>query len=627
MVLQKRINYGFSGYQPPPIPQAPRSIRKRKLFKKPIIDGDQMCAFDLLATVAGKLLLERETPCSEISTEKESFHNCCNEVLLAKGDIGSVVTAGTEILIDDENIQLENLATKVETDDVFSLQVSNSSIVEGGMKTEIEQLGTIHVLNNEKVELCDADNNEALDDNNNNKKALSVGSLDNNSMKLECIQNDSPSALWGDVNLGVRDDDEKFSGFPQHRTRIKACRPLVRLRDRGIKKLSALRYWKVNAQLRNKENLNDDVGKKPMICNGKNFYKLNRSRSDYPYKKKKHFFNRSKIRCHGGGIRKGGISNSHGKANGGAFGKSASATGQNASFKSRDSHVRLRIKSFRIPELLVELPETATVGSLKRTVMEAVTAILSGGLRVGVVMQGKKVGDDSRTLLQTGITHDDKIDALGFTLEPNPSETTTTTTEVSCENTAFQNSSETNLSMKRICDAPPILPPLMKKFGDIVESDYHMVSSTPDMLSEDRSKEDSRLVSVPPPMNVEALSVIPMTKSKRSLAVQRRIRRPFAVSEVEALVEAVEKLGTGRWRDVKIQAFDNAKHRTYVDLKDKWKTLVHTAKISPQQRRGQPVPQELLDRVLVAHAYWTHRQVGHQQQKEQPEFFGLVGGF
>lgn len=43
-------------------------------------------------------------------------------------------------------------------------------------------------------------------------------------------------------------------------------------------------------------------------------------------------------------------------------------------------------------------------------------------------------------------------------------------------------------------------------------------------------------------------------------------------------------------------------------VQDKWKTLVHTAKISPQQRRGEPVPQELLDRVLAAHAYWSQHQ-------------------
>lgn len=36
---------------------------------------------------------------------------------------------------------------------------------------------------------------------------------------------------------------------------------------------------------------------------------------------------------------------------------------------------------------------------------------------------------------------------------------------------------------------------------------------------------------------------------------------------------------------------------------------MHTAKISPQQRRGEPVPQELLDRVLGAHAYWSQHQI------------------
>lgn len=40
---------------------------------------------------------------------------------------------------------------------------------------------------------------------------------------------------------------------------------------------------------------------------------------------------------------------------------------------------------------------------------------------------------------------------------------------------------------------------------------------------------------------------------------------------------------------------------------DKWKTLVHTAQIAPHQRRGAPVPQELLDRVIQAHALWTEQ--------------------
>lgn len=54
--------------------------------------------------------------------------------------------------------------------------------------------------------------------------------------------------------------------------------------------------------------------------------------------------------------------------------------------------------------------------------METVTAVLGGRMRVGVILHGKKVRDDSKTLLQTGISHDNHMDALGFTLEPNSSQ-------------------------------------------------------------------------------------------------------------------------------------------------------------------------------------------------------------
>lgn len=54
--------------------------------------------------------------------------------------------------------------------------------------------------------------------------------------------------------------------------------------------------------------------------------------------------------------------------------------------------------------------------------MEAVTEILGGGLHIGVLLRGKKVRDDNKTLLQTGISHQNQLDALGFTLEPSPSQ-------------------------------------------------------------------------------------------------------------------------------------------------------------------------------------------------------------
>ena len=51
--------------------------------------------------------------------------------------------------------------------------------------------------------------------------------------------------------------------------------------------------------------------------------------------------------------------------------------------------------------------------------MEAVTAILQGGLHVGVLLLGKMVKDDNRTLLQTGISHNENLETLGFAFEPS----------------------------------------------------------------------------------------------------------------------------------------------------------------------------------------------------------------
>lgn len=48
--------------------------------------------------------------------------------------------------------------------------------------------------------------------------------------------------------------------------------------------------------------------------------------------------------------------------------------------------------------------------------------------------------------------------------------------------------------------------------------------------------------------SLEGMALVPVRQKMRSVDTsKRRIRRPFSVTEVEALVHAVEKLGTGRW--------------------------------------------------------------------------------
>lgn len=54
--------------------------------------------------------------------------------------------------------------------------------------------------------------------------------------------------------------------------------------------------------------------------------------------------------------------------------------------------------------------------------MEAVSATLGDGLHVGILLQGKKVKDDSKTLYQSGISQDDELRSLRFMLEPGHTE-------------------------------------------------------------------------------------------------------------------------------------------------------------------------------------------------------------
>uniref|UniRef100_A0A453GWM3 Uncharacterized protein n=1 Tax=Aegilops tauschii subsp. strangulata TaxID=200361 RepID=A0A453GWM3_AEGTS len=280
------------------------------------------------------------------------------------------------------------------------------------------------------------------------------------------------------------------------------------------------------------------------------------------------------------------------------------------------TEVKLRIKSFTIPELFIEIPENATVGSLKRTVMDVVTSIIESGLRVGVLLQGKSIQDDNKTLRQARICHGENLENIDFTLECEAGQNSSPGVRipeemdfhgadamkplamVKCEEPLSETKAGYN-SQQRVQASP-----------NRVQSEHGSVHSRFEATAHEASASSQAIVPVASPSS-EALAIVPVCKSKRPVIGQRRIRRPFSLPEVEALVEAVEQLGTGRWRDVKMLAFDNTDHRTYVDLKDKWKTLVHTASISPQQRRGEPVPQGLLDRVLAAQAYWSQQQ---QQQ-------------
>ncbi|KAE8727997.1 Telomere repeat-binding protein 5 [Hibiscus syriacus] len=727
MVLQRRLDYGFNGYTLPATPRATRSARKRVPFRKRVEDN-QISAFDLLATIAGKLLLDKEgipassntstvddrsavekntvkeerldeaqslklEPCNQGGTNREfvvsqlvSQTNDLNysswEPPNLKNDtrfeFTSVVTTSgcserlnvLKLMNSKIKNEMESLPCKVET--AFMCGTSDGRIKldsenKGLIREELNRTDKVSIR--KTADMCPLEDPVVLD-----CKPPDLVSSDSSGKTHSYGLNNYLSSLPAkrdDVNVVSRDDNEKSSGCTYPGPIKKLFRPAPVIGDRRIKKTLASKYSKLAPRLKEEILSNSDENLKSAYCDRSSYRRL-RSERNYPFKKRK-FLHYSSVSNSDGGISSEGISNSPEQSiNGndsvvypkmqGVTGESPSLADQQKSFHTRDSHVKFRIKSFRVPELFIEIPESATVGSLKTSVMEAVTAVLGGGLRIGVLFQGKKVRDDNKTLLQTGISSDNQMDALGFSLEPNPSQTFPSLCPGGSPMTL---PCDTTLPLARYPTIPGLVNRVthdpspenqMPNLGNFVESDHDSAPSPTDM-SFDKSTTDTKALVPVPTMSVEALDVVPAhRKSRRSEVVQRRIRRPFSVAEVEALVQAVEKLGTGRyvlnllkaiveklgtgryvlmsllicrWRDVKLRAFGNAKHRTYVDLKasknstpalinphlyDKWKTLVHTARILPQQRRGEPVPQELLDRVLTAHAYWSQQQAKQQQR-------------
>nr|CAD1828682.1 unnamed protein product [Ananas comosus var. bracteatus] len=62
-MLQKRLDYGSCGHHIPAMPHFPKSAKGKRSIRRKFEDN-QMCAIELLATVAGKLLTEGENSSS-----------------------------------------------------------------------------------------------------------------------------------------------------------------------------------------------------------------------------------------------------------------------------------------------------------------------------------------------------------------------------------------------------------------------------------------------------------------------------------------------------------------------------------------------------------------------------------
>ncbi|XP_010232874.1 telomere-binding protein 1 isoform X2 [Brachypodium distachyon] len=598
MVVRKRLDYGSRGHQVPTMPRVPSSARGKRSTRR---KKDEMCAFDLLATVAGTLLAGQENSSNVPSTNTAAANYAkkrksvkaeqCDEVLPLKSvavENCIVGSGGVCASPRQANICLaENSSTRNETNSVLELlTVKPSMLVNDSLFTCTKSCDRGHPGSTRSMEANQVQVQQPMAGDTTTLYSL-VSSVDLDGRPPALVSSDSSSGMpdhntsplcHAEVqHAAYRDDDENSSGCTHSCTAGNKSYMPHYTGDNKIRKLFASKLRKAARSKMCGEMSNK--GSKLNFCEKK----ISTTRQ----KVQRAIFKRKKlVRRH--------------------FTPSSP--------KGIVTEVKLRIKSFTIPELFVEIPEKATVGSLKRTVMDVVTSIIEGGLRVGVLLEGKNIQDDSKTLRQARICHGQNLDNIDFTLECEAGQNSSPGVMIPEEmNILGADAAEPLARIK--CEEPFSETKVvgnnqqhMHTSLNCVRSDPGSVHSLVELTAQETSACSQAIVPAVSP-NSEALAIVPLCKSKRPGIAQRRIRRPFSLPEVEALVDAVEQLGTGRWRDVKMLAFDNSDHRTYVDLKDKWKTLVHTASIAPQQRRGEPVPQDLLDRVLAAQAYWSQHQL------------------
>eukprot|EP00250_Pteridium_aquilinum_P015889 c22821_g1_i1 orf=1-657(-) len=219
--------------------------------------------------------------------------------------------------------------------------------------------------------------------------------------------------------------------------------------------------------------------------------------------------------------------------------------------------------------------------------MDAAINLLGGGLHVRVLHQGEKISDESATLLQMGISSRERLDSLAFMLEPDRITNTTSCIEdplfglsdATNRSTAwypvFSSSEDMDGNRGKHANGESCCCVKMDASHNLATGGESNEVIEPGRPGEAPLTTSGPLILHPGWKDSQVMDIVTAQHSFQAISAgKRRTRRPFTVIEVAALVQAVELLGTGRWREVKQQAFDSAKHRTYVDLKDKWKTLV-----------------------------------------------------
>lgn len=276
------------------------SFQRRRSCKK--LDDDQICAFELLAAVAGKLLLESESSTSsnaaegknEIADGRDGIKS--EQVEEGKAvkseclDQGSCVESDylPDTAVQDQNLKhgfdkphhaennyfLEHTSTVIGSDADLKLEnCKEVNITDGKFHHKIEggsssledpcdskiRTGTQKHLDDDSKQIEDVTVTNTCSVKNPIKECVNNSGLFNSdgSVQLPLYRDSVPSASFvkqrNSVKLGIRDDDENSFGSYRHNTNIRAFRQTSRNGYKSMRKMLTSRRWKVAPQLKDWE--------------------------------------------------------------------------------------------------------------------------------------------------------------------------------------------------------------------------------------------------------------------------------------------------------------------------------------------------------------------------------------
>ncbi|KAF9600410.1 hypothetical protein IFM89_009006, partial [Coptis chinensis] len=149
----------------------------------------------------------------------------------------------------------------------------------------------------------------------------------------------------------------------------------------GYEKSVGIRiFGKLPPKLKDGDLFNSDGDMKPVFLERKTCYRSQRSQRSYPFKKRRLYEQSSVSTSYEGSIVK---------------------------------EILVRSRRSRIMNSILEEQKMEQVGLHVRWAAQDFVPPKSK------ILMGKKIRDNNKTLLQTGISHSNKLDGLGFSLEPN----------------------------------------------------------------------------------------------------------------------------------------------------------------------------------------------------------------